>query len=74
MEMAYTCDPGKNTECKKRHCWWNGGECRITSRKEYAVDAEQKKPKPWCCHKVCPHIGGGMDCDECRREYMEGRR
>lgn len=71
--IGYTCDPAKNTECKKRHCWWNGGECKITLNRAFATDDEQKKEKPWCCHIKCPHVGDGTSCDECRREVLEGK-
>ena len=31
----YECDPSKNTECKKDACYINGGECRMTTKKEF---------------------------------------
>ena len=34
----YECDPEKNTECNKRGCFINGGECRHTTRVEYAKE------------------------------------
>lgn len=36
LEMAYECDPAKNTECQKRGCYINGGECRQTHKIECA--------------------------------------
>lgn len=31
----FECDPSKNTECKKGACFINGGECRMTTKKEF---------------------------------------
>lgn len=31
----YECDPSKNTQCKKGACFINGGECRLTTKKEF---------------------------------------
>lgn len=33
----YICDTKKNTKCSKTNCHINGGECRHTTHKEYAV-------------------------------------
>lgn len=66
--IAYTCDPAKNVKCRKTRCWWNGGECKTTVSREYAMDSEQEKPLPWCCRKRCPHVGDGVSCDECRKD------
>lgn len=74
MTRGYICEPEKNKACPKTHCWWNGGECKITSDRAFATEGEQTRPKPWCCHLRCPHIGGGVSCDDCRREYMEEKR
>ena len=40
---GYICDPDKNTECDKHHCWLNGGLCKITTHYEFATDAEREK-------------------------------
>lgn len=74
MTRGFICEPEKNKSCPKTHCWWNGGECKITSDRAFATDGEQTRPKPWCCHLRCPHIGDGVSCDECRLEYMEEKR
>lgn len=34
----YSCDPSKNTECKKNGCYITGGECHLTSHKEYSEE------------------------------------
>ena len=44
-DFGYICDPEKNTECRKRHCWLNGGLCKITTKYEYATNDEQEKYK-----------------------------
>ena len=31
----YQCDPKKAAECKKSNCYLNGGECMMTTRKEW---------------------------------------
>lgn len=33
----YLCDPEKNTQCRKNECYINGGECHLTSRKEFRL-------------------------------------
>lgn len=43
MRRGYLCDPEKNTECSKSHCWLNGGLCKITTNWDYATNSEQKK-------------------------------
>lgn len=35
---AYTCDPEKNTGCKKTACYAKGGECRLTLNPNYAKE------------------------------------
>ena len=37
FQTYYWCDPEKNTECRKASCFFNGGDCRITSRRSCAV-------------------------------------
>lgn len=39
----YECDPKKAKGCKKTVCYLNGGECRLTHKKEWAKDPED----PW---------------------------
>ena len=51
MTKAYKCDPAKNTECSKENCYINGGECRLTSNKEF----ESKKCEYF---EVCPSATG----------------
>lgn len=36
--MFYKCDPRKATQCRKRACFINGGDCAITSNPMYAED------------------------------------
>lgn len=36
INPLYLCDTEKNTECNKRNCHINGGECIQTDNKEYA--------------------------------------
>lgn len=36
----YKCDPNKNIKCKKRECFINGGECRLTRNIKYQEDGE----------------------------------
>lgn len=38
--MAFECDPEKNRDCRKTGCYINGGECRLTTKKEYAKETE----------------------------------
>lgn len=38
--VAYECDPKKNKECKKTFCYMIGGECRMTTHKEYSTDGK----------------------------------
>lgn len=33
---TYSCDINKNKKCNKKHCICNGGECRRTTKFEYA--------------------------------------
>ncbi len=35
-EVFYLCDPKKAITCKKTSCYINGGECRLTTRKDWA--------------------------------------
>ena len=37
----YECDPEKNTECNKRGCYINGGECRHTTHAEYVKEDQE---------------------------------
>jgi hypothetical protein len=41
--IIYVCDPIKNIKCKKTACFKNGGECRFTQYKEYAMTDENGK-------------------------------
>lgn len=34
--IFYVCNPKKNKICSKTNCKENGGECELTSRKEFA--------------------------------------
>lgn len=34
---VYRCDPEKHKGCKKRGCFLNGGECKLTLKKEYSA-------------------------------------
>lgn len=36
----YKCDPTKNISCTKEQCYINGGECELTTRKEYEMENE----------------------------------
>lgn len=36
----YRCDPAKNVECEKTHCFINGGPCEKTDNKEYEMENE----------------------------------
>ncbi len=42
---AYECDPKKATGCKKTACYLNGGECRLTHKKEWAKDDPWNDPE-----------------------------
>lgn len=42
---GYLCDPRKHKDCPKKHCWRNGGLCKITIHWEFATDDEQDKYK-----------------------------
>ena len=33
---CFPCDPDKADGCKKTYCYRNGGDCRMTSRKEWS--------------------------------------
>ena len=34
-DTLYHCDPEKNTECPKKHCHINGGDCHLTTHRKY---------------------------------------
>ena len=36
-KIFYSCDPEKNTECRKRECYTRGGRCRATSKADCAI-------------------------------------
>lgn len=36
----FLCDIDRNEECKKTHCYRNGGECFLTTEKKYAKEEE----------------------------------
>ena len=40
--MLYTCDPDKNIECNKTHCYLYGYECNQTTKEEYAMENERR--------------------------------
>lgn len=40
LKELYICDPKKNTECPKTSCYWNGGLCMQTTRKEFSLEGE----------------------------------
>lgn len=40
--VHYTCDPIKNTQCKKTHCHINGGPCTHTKHLEFAKQPVEK--------------------------------
>ena len=42
---VYICDPEKNNECSKTHCYINGGECMCTTRKEYMLERVHNEDK-----------------------------
>lgn len=37
---VYKCDPEKNLECTKEHCYIYGGECELTKHEEYRMENE----------------------------------
>lgn len=41
-KVYYTCDPHKNTECKKTNCHINGGPCECTTRLEFAMQPVER--------------------------------
>lgn len=43
-KIFYSCDPEKNTECKKRTCFRRKGPCKATSRVECAARDADGKP------------------------------
>ena len=43
----YVCDPQKNTDCRKRMCWIQGGPCFRTSKTEFAEKDIHGKPIGW---------------------------
>jgi hypothetical protein len=38
MTAYYTCDPDKNTNCSKKACHINGGQCASTFHVEFAKE------------------------------------
>ena len=36
----YTCDPLKHTKCKKTNCYIVGGNCYLTTHREFALNPE----------------------------------
>ena len=42
---VYICDPKKNYGCSKTHCYINGGECMLTTHKEYMLERTSMKIK-----------------------------
>ena len=47
---VYLCDPDLNKDCSKTGCFINGGECRHTTRIEYARSAEKVFLDKWAEH------------------------
>lgn len=39
-QQFYHCDPNKNKECKRTHCYINGGDCMATTQEEFAMENE----------------------------------
>ena len=63
QERGYICDPEKNTKCDKRHCWINGGECKMTLFLEFATDGERDKyPNDIEGLDYDPYLGRFNDC------------
>ncbi len=42
----YECNPIKNTTCKKDGCFIYGGDCKLTTKKEFALMVETDSPGP----------------------------
>lgn len=38
----YVCDPDKNTKCNKTECYLHGGQCQMTSNKDFERTGECK--------------------------------
>lgn len=45
MAELYSCDPKKNTACKKTQCYINGGACYLTTEKKFEVGEKKKSSK-----------------------------
>lgn len=39
----YVCDPDKNTKCNKTECYLHGGQCQMTSNKDFERTGECKE-------------------------------
>ena len=54
---SYLCDPDKNTACKKRACYINGGECSRTFNRDFARDNPLEETKTqWISGKKRPEL------------------
>lgn len=40
--MFYKCDPNKNKKCTKENCYINGGECELTTNRDYAAEEKEQ--------------------------------
>lgn len=36
----YYCDPDKNYQCQKCHCFLNGGRCQLTDEPRFSTDRQ----------------------------------
>lgn len=43
-KVLYECNPHKNIMCRKDGCMIYGGDCRLTTRKEFALMEETDTP------------------------------
>ena len=61
----YACDPNKYIECKKKHCYINGGECDATidETKVKYINLEDYIPKDKIRKKLKAREEDRKDCD-----------
>lgn len=45
-KTLYECDPEKNMDCKKTGCYALGGDCKLTTKIEFALMEEIDSPSP----------------------------
>ena len=43
-KTLYECDPAKNMSCKKNGCYALGGDCKLTTKIEFALMEETDTP------------------------------